>query len=132
MTSSASAAPPDPFSADAFGWVAAFAAQTGDEEVLHGMLAHADKHFNPVIMNGGLLYPRRDDILDESGHYVQNTPIQGNTILLLARLKISKGFQRLYKNPWGPNDRHYSEPALDEVGQTLDVYRAVFLPKENI
>ncbi|CVK97948.1 probable SCO2-Protein involved in stability of Cox1p and Cox2p [Fusarium mangiferae] len=117
---------------DAFGWVAALAAETGDEEVLHGMLAYADKHFSPVIVNGGLLYPRRDDMLDENGHYVQNTPMQGKAILPLARLNVSKGFQRLYENPWGPNNRHYSEPALDEVGQTVDVYRAVFLPKENI
>lgn len=58
--------------------------------------------------------------------------MQGNAILPLARLNVSKGFQRLYQNPWGPNNRHYSKPALDEVGQTVDVYRAVFLPKENI
>ncbi|SCO49151.1 SCO2-Protein involved in stability of Cox1p and Cox2p [Fusarium fujikuroi] len=132
ITSSASPVPPDTFAVDAFGWVAALAAEIGDEEVLHGMLAYADKHFSPVIMNGGLWYPRRDDILDANGHYVQNTPMQGNAILPLARLNVSKGFQRLYENPWGPNNRHYSEPALDEVGQTVDVYRAVFLPKENI
>ncbi|KAF5604193.1 SCO2-like protein [Fusarium pseudocircinatum] len=132
MTSSASAVPHDPFAADAFGWVAALAAETGDDEVLHGMLAYAEKHFSPVIMNGGLFYPRRDDIVDENGHYVQNTPMQGNAILPLARLNVSKGFQRLYENPWGPNDRHYSEPALDVVGQSIDVYRAVFLPEENI
>ncbi|KAJ4245499.1 hypothetical protein NW762_014008 [Fusarium torreyae] len=114
------------------GWMAALASEVGDTETLNGLLAYAKKKLSPRYQNGGLFYPRRDEVYDENGDYVMGTPIQSNALLPLARLNVPSGFRRLYQKPWGPkNSKHYDEPALTEVDFDIDVYRAVYLPEKR-
>ncbi|WAO91159.1 Ldi domain-containing protein [Fusarium falciforme] len=115
-----------------FGWMIALAAEVGDTDTLNRLLAYADKHFSPRYQNGGLTYPRRDDMYDDDGYYVMSTPMQSNALFPLARLNVSGGFERLYKQPWGPKNReHYDEPALTEIDFSIDVYRAVYIPTQR-
>ncbi|KAF4960421.1 hypothetical protein FSARC_10481 [Fusarium sarcochroum] len=115
-----------------FGWMAALASEVGDVETLSGLLAYAQKQLSPRYQNGGLTYPRRDELFDKSGNYAMNTPIQSNSLLPLARLNVTNGFRRLYQKPWGPkNPHHYSEPALTDVDFDIDVYRAVYIPEKR-
>ncbi|KAH6986917.1 hypothetical protein EDB80DRAFT_881358 [Ilyonectria destructans] len=72
--------------------------------------------------------PRNDEMYDKDGNYTLCDPILGNALLPLARLNVANGFQRLYADPWGGDNRkHYEEPALTEVNFAVDVYRAVFV-----
>ncbi|KAH7120323.1 hypothetical protein B0J13DRAFT_567803 [Dactylonectria estremocensis] len=116
-----------------FGWVVALAAEMGDEDTLSRMLDYADKRFSPRFQNGGLTYPRNDDMSDEDGYYIQSSPMQANALLPLARLNVPNGFQRLYSQPWGPkNSKQYEEPALTEVDFAIDVYRAVYVANRHV
>ncbi|KAL4997979.1 hypothetical protein BDV10DRAFT_201521 [Aspergillus recurvatus] len=115
-----------------FGWIAAWAAEMGDEDTKNRLLAYADKHLNPTITKGGLMYPRNDSVCDEQGNFVMVTPILSNAILPLTRLNVKHGLKRLYENPWGAKNReHYGEPALVDVDFDVDVYRAVYVKEEK-
>ncbi|KAL4973833.1 hypothetical protein BDW66DRAFT_168308 [Aspergillus desertorum] len=119
-------------SGGAFGWIAAWAAEMGDEDTKNRLLAYADKHFNPTITKGGLMYPRNDSVFDEQGNFVMVTPILSNAILPLTRLNVKHGLKRLYEDPWGAKNReHYGEPALEEVDFGVDVYRAVYVKERK-
>ncbi|KAL4933380.1 uncharacterized protein BDV17DRAFT_279122 [Aspergillus undulatus] len=115
-----------------WGWVAAWAGETGDEETKNRLLHYADNHFHPRTQNGGLMYPRNDTVFDQDGNFVMVSPILSNSIIPLTRLNFRHGLKRLYENPWGARNRdHYDQPALVEVDFTVDVYRAVYLPEER-
>lgn len=115
-----------------FGWIAAWAAEMGDEDTKNRLLAYADKYLNPTVVKGGLMYPRNDRVYDEQGKFVMVTPILSNAILPLTRLNVKHGLKRLYENPWAANNReHYGEPALVEVDFDVDVYRAVYLKERK-
>jgi cytochrome oxidase Cu insertion factor (SCO1/SenC/PrrC family) len=111
-----------------WGWIAAWATEMGDDETKDRLLSYADKHFNPRVQNGGLMYPRNDTLWDKDHNYVMVSPILSNAILPLTRLNVKHGLKRLYENPWGAKNRaHYDEPALVEVDFNVDVYRAVYI-----
>ncbi|KAL4911117.1 hypothetical protein BDW74DRAFT_142473 [Aspergillus multicolor] len=115
-----------------FGWIAAWAAEMGDDDTKNRLLAYADKHLNPTIVNGGLLYPRNDNVYDANGNFVMSTPIFSNSNMPLTRLNVKHGLKRLYENPWGAkNVEHYGEPALVEVDFSVDVYRAVYVKESK-
>ncbi|KAF4455730.1 SCO2- involved in stability of Cox1p and Cox2p [Fusarium albosuccineum] len=115
-----------------FGWTVALAKEVGDWDTLDMLLAYADKTFRPMYRDGGLLYPRRDEVYDENGKYVMSSPIQSNALIPLARLNVKHGFKRLYESPWSPkNNAHYYEPALTAVDECIDIYRAVYLAEDK-
>ncbi|KAM0467644.1 hypothetical protein ACHAP7_011717 [Fusarium lateritium] len=116
-----------------FGWFASLAAEMGDTDTLKGLLNYADSKFCPRYQNGGLLYPRNDNMFDKHGQYTMSSPMQSNSLFPLARLNVANGFKRLYEKPWGPkNDKHYGDPALTTVDFPLDVYRAVYDSEERV
>lgn len=104
------------------GWLAGWASEMGDEEVLSGLLAHADTFMNPQWENGGLYYPRRDDAYDEAGRFVAMPPITSNAMLPYARLNVADGLRKLYEQPW--TERERSRPALTGLSDGVDVRRA--------
>ncbi|KAL3470723.1 hypothetical protein BJX99DRAFT_263992 [Aspergillus californicus] len=115
-----------------WGWISAWAAEMGDEETKNRLVDYADKHFNPRIQNGGLMYPRNDTIFDENHDFVMVSPLLSNSIMPLTRLNVRHGMKRLYENPWGVRNRdHYDEPALVEVDFNIDVYRAVYIASDR-
>ncbi|KAL5335298.1 hypothetical protein BJX70DRAFT_410632 [Aspergillus crustosus] len=113
-----------------WGWNPVWSTEMGDFETRDRLLAYADKHFNPRLQNGGLMYPRNDKVHDSKLNFVMVSPLLSNSLMPLARLNVRHGLKRLYENPWGAKNRtHYDEPALTEVDFNIDVYRAVYIPE---
>lgn len=104
------------------GWLAAWASEMGDQEVVDGLLAHADRYINPQWENGGLHYPRRDETYDENGKFVLMPPVVSNATFPYARLNVADGLRTLFERPW--TDRERSRPALTEIGDSVDIRRA--------
>lgn len=104
------------------GWLAGWASEMGDQEVVSGLLRHADTYMNPQWENGGLYYPRRDDGYDDSGLFVNMTPTVSNAMIPYARLNVADGLRTLFEQPW--TDRERGRPALTEISDHVDVRRA--------
>jgi hypothetical protein len=88
-----------------FGTLALAAAEVGDRKTLAGLLAYADHQMRPTWKNGGLFYPRNDD-LGSDGY---TTALVGNALLAAARLCPVDGFHALYNRPWGDQELHRPE-----------------------
>ncbi|KAL4780656.1 hypothetical protein BJX76DRAFT_350791 [Aspergillus varians] len=115
-----------------WGWIPVWAAEMGDDETRDRLLEYADKHFNPRLQNGGLMYPRNDAVRDSKLNFVMVSPLLSNSLMPLTRLNVHHGLKRLYENPWGAKNReHYDEPALVEVDFNVDVYRAVYIAESR-
>jgi hypothetical protein len=82
------------------GMLGLLAAEMGDEETKAGLLAHADHTMNPTWKDGGLFYPRCDDLNTES--YV--TCVTGNALIGATRLVTKNGLSDLFNRPWGTKE----------------------------
>lgn len=111
-------------SARDFGWAAACASEVGDSETLNKLLAYADKFLNAKWTDGGYHYARHDELFDKDGLFRCMDPHTGNALLAYARLNVPDGLRKLYDAPW--DKKHFEEPALDDLPETLDVTRAEF------
>ena len=123
------------------GFFAALAAEVGDRSTVQGMLAYAEKYWNPTWINGGLHYPRNDDYA-ASGTAPETLPtppilqadrfvsprvntLTGNALLALARINIKDGFFDMFNSPW--TSEHFKQPYLADVSYPQWVVsRAVF------
>lgn len=94
----------------------------GDSESRDGVLAYADAFMNPSWSNGGLYYPRNDELTGADGERTVLDPFSGNAALGLARLNTEDGFWSLYNEPW--DAAHFAEPAIVEVDRNIDISRA--------
>lgn len=88
------------------GMLALLAAELGDTETRDGLLAHADANMNPTWKEGGLFYPRCDDLTTES--YV--TCVMGNGLLAAARIVPKNGISSMFNSPW--TDEQLTAPEL--------------------
>ena len=82
------------------GMLALLAAEMGDSVTRDGLLAHADAVMSPTWKNGGLFYPRCDEL--DTERYV--TCVMGNGLLAAARINPRDGIHDLYTNPWGEQE----------------------------
>lgn len=78
------------------GMLGLLAAEMGDEETKAGLLAHADSRMNPTWKDGGLFYPRCDDL--DTEHYV--TCVMGNALIGATRLVTKNGLSDLFNKSW--------------------------------
>jgi hypothetical protein len=78
------------------GMLALLAAELGDTETRDGLLEHADTVMRPTWKQGGLFYPRCDELNTE--RYMTCT--MGNALLAAARITPKNGFYDLYNAPW--------------------------------
>ena len=108
-----------------FGTLALAAAEVGDRETLEGLLAYADRYLSPTWKNGGLFYPRNDD-LSSTGY---STALIGNALIAGARLCPRDGFRQLYDNPW--TDAELSAPELCEVDYPAVLVREASCPGDG-
>lgn len=92
-----------------FGTLALAAAEVGDTETLNGLLAYADRYLSPTAKNGGLFYPRNDDMA-RTGYC---TALVGNALIAAARLCPRDGFRAMYDRPWASDE--LAAPELCEV-----------------
>ncbi|MDY0749015.1 hypothetical protein SNE35_31240 [Paucibacter sp. R3-3] len=107
-----------------FGWVAAWAAEMGDEETLQGLLGHADRFMRPTWSRGGLYYPRNDQAEDGFGNRTLVEPHTGNVLLGYARLNVRDGLWHLYNDKL--DAAFHTRPALTEVGVDVELHAAWF------
>ncbi len=91
------------------GMLGLLAAEMGDEETKAGLLAHSDAKMNPTWKDGGLFYPRCDDLDTES--YV--TCVTGNALIGATRLVPKNGLSNLLNNPW--TERELALPTLSGI-----------------
>ncbi len=104
-----------------FGLMALAASEMGDAETLAGMLAYADRYFDPDGREGCLYYPRNDAM--GTDNYV--TCLIGNALIPWARLNVPDGIWRLYNEPW--DDAHFAEPYVEGIDfPVILVRRAIF------
>lgn len=104
-----------------FGFLAAYAAELGDEETVTAMLAYASEHFHPQSSDGRTFFPRRDVIdagflegdsinprvpEDKYGQHELGT-LASNALLPFAVLNPGRGLERLY-------DKRFVMSALSE------------------
>lgn len=109
-----------------FGTLALAAAEVGDTETLNGLLAYADKYLSPTPKNGGLFYPRNDDM----GGTGYCTALVGNALIAAARLCPRDGFRAMYDRPWGAADP--SAPELCEVDFPAVLVREAGYPGDGV
>lgn len=112
-----------------FGWVTVWTAEMGDAERLGRLLAHADRHMAPSWREGGLYYPRNDQVTDDKGNRTLMEPHTGNVLLGYARLNVPDGLWSLYNEPL--DKARFSEPALTEVARNIDLSRAWYDREER-
>lgn len=105
-----------------FGWTAAWLSELGDRPRLDGLLAYADRHMKPSWADGGLYYPRNDQVQDDYGNRTLVEPHTGNVLLAYARLNVPDGLWRLYNEPL--DDSFHAWPALVEVGAAVELHTA--------
>lgn len=91
------------------GMLGLLAAEMGDEETKAGLLAHSDTKMNPTWKDGGLFYPRCDDLDTES--YV--TCVTGNALIGATRLVPKNGLSNLLNSPW--TERELSLPTISNI-----------------
>jgi len=100
------------------GMLALLAAEMGDADTRDGLLAHSDAVMNPTWKNGGLFYPRCDEL--DTERYV--TCVMGNGLLGAARINPRNGIHDLYAHPWSEadlNDPQLTGVAFPDVLVTL-------------
>lgn len=107
-----------------FGWAAAWASEMGDLRTRDRLLKYADDRMVPSWSDGGLYYPRHDELTDASGNHTLMDPLTGNILLGYARLNVPDGLWSLYHRPLPP-DQH-RRPALTTVDRDVDVRTAHF------
>ena len=110
-------------------WGACAASEVGDAETLDGLLAYADSMLNPAWQDGGYYYKRRDANFDENGYFIGMDAAAGNALFHYARLNVKDGLNKLYQEPLA--EEHFTQPALIDLPQDVDVRRAIFDQDRN-
>jgi hypothetical protein len=88
------------FAQPALGYVVQWLSELGKEELLSGLLKHADTFLNPSWENGGLYYARCDQAMDGSGNSTLMEPYTGNAAIGYARFNIEDGQKTMWEKPW--------------------------------
>ncbi|MEY4982465.1 MAG: hypothetical protein RIR62_731 [Pseudomonadota bacterium] len=109
-----------------FGTLALAAAEVGDSATLAGLLDYADRYLSPTRKNGGLFYPRNDDMAG-TGYC---TALVGNALIAAARLCPRDGFRQMYDRPWTAAD--LSAPELCEVDFPAVLVREAVYPDDGL
>ncbi|KAL5092945.1 hypothetical protein Trisim1_000671 [Trichoderma cf. simile WF8] len=106
------------------GYVIKWVSEVGDSSTLDGLLRHADEYCNPTWEDGGLYYPRQDQISDSEGNWTFMDPFTGNAAIAYARLNISDGQKIMWEAPW-TSEQVQELPFVDNVtfADGIDFFR---------
>lgn len=88
--------------------------ELGKKKELNDLLDYADTHLMPTWENGGLYYPRNDQIFDNDYNMIHMEPHSGNSGLGYARLNIEDGQKKMWERPW-TREILRSRPYIDGV-----------------
>jgi hypothetical protein len=74
--------------------------ELGKEKELEDLLEYADQRLQPTWENGGLHYPRNDDLVNEEWNLLHVDPLYGNAGIGYARLNVENGQKKMWESPW--------------------------------
>jgi hypothetical protein len=115
-----------------FGYVVKWLSELGKTAELDALLAYADTQFRPTWDEGGLYYPRQDQITDESGSWKFVDPFTGNAAIGYARLNVEDGQKKMWDEPW-TRELLTSRPWVDglDYSQGVDCLRGRWIDEES-
>lgn len=97
-------------------WVSEVAPSSSspEDDVVAGLLKHADTYLNPTWERGGLFYPRRDGpVQDDDDNWIGVDPYTGNAGIAYGRLNVRDGQKKMWEQPWTREGHHTSYPAVE-------------------
>lgn len=105
-------------------WVSEVAppSSSPDDDVVAGLLKHADAYLNPSWERGGLFYPRRDGpVQDQDDNWIGVDPYTGNAGIAYGRLNVRDGQKKMWEQPWTREGHHASYPVVEGLDLSSDV-----------
>lgn len=114
------AKPSSPFMQPLFAYLMMWLSELGKTTELTGLIEYADERFSPTWENGGLFYPRQDEILNESGEWTFVDTLTGNVGIGYGRLHVEDGQRAMYERPWTREDVD-ARPWVDDIGFSMGV-----------
>jgi hypothetical protein len=116
-----------PYKQPTFGYVVKWLSELGKDIELNGLLAYADANLKPTWENGGLYYPRNDQLVNDEGKWRHMDPFSGNAAIGYARLNVANGQKSMWDCPW---TREYlaARPWVDglDLSQNVDCLRGIW------
>lgn len=97
-----------------FGYMVHWLSELGKTSELDALLRYADERLHPTWENGGLFYPRHDELMNEDLEWTLMDPFTGNAAIGYARLNVADGQKKMYETPWTFEDLA-SRPWIDGV-----------------
>lgn len=92
------------------------------EDLVAGLLKHADAFLNPTWEQGGLFYPRKDGpAQDEDGNWITMDPYTGNAAIAYGRLNVRDGQKKMWEQPWTREGHHANYPTIEGVDLSSNV-----------
>lgn len=119
--------PAFPYETISWGCFSMMLSELGKRKELGDILDYADSHLNPTWENGGLYYPRNDELLDAEGNMVHMEPHSGNSGIGYARLNVEDGQKKMWEQPW-TRALLAARPWVDGIffGDDVDFLRGVW------
>ncbi|MBA7493155.1 hypothetical protein ES702_03711 [subsurface metagenome] len=112
--------PKVPFETLSWGCFNMMLSELGRQKELDDLLEYADTRLNPTWEDGGLFYPRNDELFDEEYNLVHVEPHSGNAMIGYARLNVKDGQKKMWEQPW-TTEMLAKRPWVDGVGFADDV-----------
>lgn len=103
-----------------FGYMVHWLSELGKTSELDALLQYADDRLHPTWENGGLFYPRHDEMMNEDLEWTGMDPFTGNAAIGYARLNVADGQKKIYEAPWTRQDLA-SRPWVDGVDLSCGV-----------
>jgi len=121
------ASPLFPFETISWGCFLMMLSEMGKKKQLKDLLEYADSHLNPAWENGGLYYPRNDQLLDHEHNMIHMEPHSGNSGIGYARLNVADGQKKMWEQPW-TGETLASRPWVDglTLGDGVDFLRGAW------
>ncbi|KAM0418627.1 hypothetical protein ACHAPT_012430 [Fusarium lateritium] len=114
-----------PLSSPVVGYAIQWVSEVGDQPTLDGMLSYVDANFAPQWDQGGLFYPARPKMDDDSLTAVDT--FTGNAGIAYARLNVFDGQRKMYEEPW-TGEYLSSKVFLDgvDLSSSVDFLRGIW------
>ena len=84
-----------PFETLNWGTFTMMLSELGKTKELNDLLEYADEHLQPTWEQGGLFYPRNDQLADEDWNLLHVEPHSGNSGIAYSRLNVEDGQKKI-------------------------------------
>lgn len=89
-----------PFESLNWGAFTMMLSELGKTKELDDLLEYADEYLRPTWENGGLFYPRNDQLVDKDWNLTHVEPMSGNSGIAYSRLNVEDGQKKMWEYPW--------------------------------